>query len=186
MCHRQPNVARGSAGLRLYARRGGVRETEGGRPERGASASRATRWSASENRFFQRHAVRRWTPRMCATSFGPIPDAIRNSPCPRRTNRFSAFAGPMAASIAARSAAFRANVSARGPGWGRVTHAVGSIIRPRYNMREHLAKFLAGGTDMVGRVKVLPELFFRMAFSFWVVLLQAIKATNDVEGCCDG
>ncbi len=66
-------IARGPTRLGFDARRIGVREREGGRPERGASAKRLSGSSHPENRAFHSHAVRGCTPRAFATAYGLTP-----------------------------------------------------------------------------------------------------------------
>jgi hypothetical protein len=53
------------------------------------------------------------------------------------------------------------------------------------NMEKNLARLPPDGTDMVGPVKVLPDLFC-MALSLSLVLLRMVKTTSDVGVCCDG
>ena len=127
--NRQPYIAWLAARFSLYSGSVRVRERERGRPERGASARAFTGSSAATNRFFQSQAVREFTPRMRATSFGPTPSAISRRAWPRKAIRFSVFAGRMAFSTSKRCAPVSGSASARGPLCGRVTHGVGSITR---------------------------------------------------------
>ncbi len=93
-----------TARLGLDARGVGVREREGGRPERGASASVSAGCSASKRR---RHSctVRMCTPTARAMSVPGTASAIISRAVARRTIRCSAVAGRMAASTLARSSA---------------------------------------------------------------------------------
>jgi len=127
--YRHPSVFGGSTGLRFDARGVCVRERDGGRPERGASASFATGSSTPAKRAFHLKTVRTCTPRTIAMSPEPTPCAISSTASARLACRTSVVAGRIASSIATRCLSVRGKRFARGPGCGRFTHGSGSIMR---------------------------------------------------------
>ena len=133
-------------GFAFDARCIGVREREGGRPERGASFNAAAGSSACRKRCRHFSAVRGCTPRARATSCWLTPSAISSSAAPRSATRFSAFAGRIAAATASRCSGDSGNGFARGPGCGRCTHGSGSIMLSRYRSPKPSAKFSPNGT----------------------------------------
>ncbi len=100
-----------------------VSEREGGRPERGASASLSL-GAAQSKRLRQSSTVRTCTPRSRAMSVAGTPSAIINTACARRTSRCSALAGRNASSIRARSSALSASGTVGRPPCARPANAL--------------------------------------------------------------
>jgi hypothetical protein len=125
---RDADLLGGAARFALYARRVGLGERARGRPDRGASASAASMLLASRNRLRHRPTVRASAPSALPVSRTLTPSAISSAASARRTIRFSAVAGRIAASSFSRSATDSGSGIPRGPGCGRFTHSSGSTM----------------------------------------------------------
>ncbi len=108
----------------------GVRERDGGRPDRWASGSREVGLGPL-NRRRSRHTVLGWMPSNLAISTPGTSSAMRSTACARSTTRRSAFAGRHAASKIARASADNLIGAARRPGCGHLWRVVGNGIRSR-------------------------------------------------------
>ena len=121
------DIAWSTTSFRLYARAILRREREGGRPERGASASRSV-GCGPVKRLRHRQMVDGSTPSNIAMCAPAIPSAIHSTAWARCMMRFSTEAGRRAASNRARSSGDNSSSSAQRPGCGRFIHGVGSIM----------------------------------------------------------
>src|SRR5204863_337097 len=108
-------VAGWTAGLGDDSGRLRVGEREGGRPDRGASASFAL-GLVHAKRLRHLRTVRSLTPKTFATSIAATPSDNISRACARSTIRFSAFAGRSAASTLRRSSAASASGTVGRPG----------------------------------------------------------------------
>jgi len=135
-----------SACLSLDLRAVCLREREGGRPERGASANTFA-GSSQLKRCFHLMTVLRPTPSSFAISVAATPSAISSNACPRRTTRFSAVSGRSAVSTSARCASERGSGTVGRPTCGRFAHSDESSMQGLYPNRENVPGLLPSGTS---------------------------------------